>query len=95
MMVAVMSAARAVIWVWQRTRRNERVASIIAVVIHRFYMSPSFHVFTRPVTTRTVEIIDSMQFVFVNDRRNAPVTPRLPTVNISSSPSSREPAASG
>ena len=63
--------------------------------IHRFFMSPSRQVLTRPVTTRTVQIIDSMQFVFVNDRRSAPVTPSRATVNISSSPSSSDAAASG
>ena len=31
--------------------------------------------FDPAVTVRTVEIIDSMQFVFVNDRRRAPVSP--------------------
>ena len=82
-------------WVWPRTRRNERWASIMPVAIHRFFMSPSPQVLTRPVTTRTVEIIDSMQLVFVNDRRSAPVIPRPVTVNISSSPSSSDPAASG
>lgn len=45
------------------------------VSIRRFFMSPSFQVLTRPVTVRTIEIIDSMQFVFVNDRRRAPVSP--------------------
>ena len=53
------------------TRRNERWASIFPVAIHRFFMSPSCQVLNLPVTVRTVEIIDSMQFVFVNDRRSA------------------------
>ena len=52
-----------VIWVWSRTRRKVRWASIMPVAIHRFFMSPSCQFLTRPVTTRTVEIIDSMQFV--------------------------------
>jgi len=82
-------------WVCPRTRRKERWASIIPVAIHRFFMSPFSHFLTRPVTTRTVEIIDSMQFVFVNDRRNAPVIPSRATVNISSNPSRSDPAASG
>ncbi len=50
---------------------------------------------TRPVVVRQMEIIDSMQLVFVNDRRSRPVTPRPATVNISSSPSRREAPASG
>ena len=35
--------------------------------IQRFFIVPSRQCFTRPVVVRTIEIIDSMQFVFVND----------------------------
>ena len=76
---APMTVTRLAIWVWPLTRRNERWASIMPVAIYRFFMSPSFQILTRPVTTRTVEIIDSMQFVFVNDRRSAPVMPSRAT----------------
>ena len=53
-----------------RTRRNERSASSIPTAIHRLRILPSPQFFTRPDVVRTIEIIDSMQFVFVNVRRN-------------------------
>ena len=38
--------------------------------IQRFFIVPSRQCFTRPVVVRVIEIIDSMQFVFVNDWRS-------------------------
>ena len=42
-----------------------------------------------------MEIIDSMQFVFVNEARNRFGTPSRATVNISSSPSTQRPGSVG
>ena len=80
---------------WPLRRRKERSASSIPAAIQRFFIVPSRQCFTRPVVVRVIEIIDSMQFVFVNDWRSRPVTPRPATVNMSSSPSRSDPAASG
>jgi hypothetical protein len=80
---------------WPLRRRKECSASSIPAAIHRFFIVPSRQCFTRAVVVRVIEIIDSMQFVFVNDRRSRPVTPRPATVNISSSPSRSDPSASG
>ena len=48
--------------------------------IQRFFISPSFQRLTGPVVVRQIEIIDSVQFVFVKDCRNRPVTPSRATV---------------
>src|SRR5215204_2413435 len=48
--------------------------------IQRFFIVPSRQCFTRSLVVRVMEIIDSMQFVFVNDRRSRPVTPKRATV---------------
>jgi len=90
-----MTVTSVAIWVWPLTRRNERWSSITPVAIHRFFISPPFRVLTRWLTTRTVQIVDSMQLVLVNDRCSAPVMSSWATVNISSRPSSSDPAASG
>src|SRR5271157_1047983 len=80
---------------WPRTRRNERSASSMPAAIQRFFMEPSFHLVTRPVVRLAIEIIDSMQFVVVSVPANVPPTPSRRTVNMSSSPSRSEAAASG
>ena len=81
--------------VWPLTRRKDRSASSIPAAIHRFFIVPFFQFFTRPVVVREIEIIDSMQFVFVKVRRNRTGTSSRATVNISSSPSRSDAAASG
>ena len=63
------AATRAGMSAWPLRRRKERSASSIPAAIHRFFIVPSRQCFTRPVVVR-MEIIDSMQFVFVNDRRS-------------------------
>ena len=63
--------------------------------IQRFFIEPSFHLVTRLVVRLAIEIIDSMQLVVVSVLANVPPTPRRRTVNMSSSPSRNEAAASG
>ena len=60
----------------------------------RLIMAGSCHRFTFPIVAFAVPIIDSMMFVFDNDRAKRPVTPRRVTVNMSSRPSRRLAAAS-
>ena len=90
-----MAATRAGISAQPFTRRNERSASSIPAATQRFFMEPSFQRFTRPMTVRATEIIDSMQLVLVSVSASRPPTPRRRTVNMSSRPSSRLAAASG
>ena len=80
---------------WPLTRRKDRSASSMPAAIHRFFMVPFCQFLTRPVVVRVMEIIDSMQFVFVNVRRNRTGISSRATVNISSSPSRSDAAASG
>jgi hypothetical protein len=61
----------------------------------RFFMEPSFHLVTRPVVRLAIEIIDSMQLVEVSVSARVPPTPRRRTVNMLSSPSRNDAAASG
>src|SRR3954453_2811622 len=72
---------------WPLIRRKERSASSMLAAIHRFFMVPFFQYFTRPMVSRAMEIIDSMQFVFVMLALSRLGTPRRATVNISSRPS--------
>ena len=58
-------------------------------------MAPFCQFLTFAVVVRAMEIIDSMAFVVVNDRRIVGLTPRAVTVNISSRPSLSDLAASG
>ena len=60
------AATRAGMSLHPRTRRNDRSASSIPTVIQRFRIFPSPQFFTRPLVVLTIEIIDSIQFVFVN-----------------------------
>ena len=91
----LMAVTRVGMSAWPLTRRNERSASSMPAAIHRFFIVPSRQFFTRPVVVRQIEIIDSMQFVFVNVRRNRTGIASRATVNISSSPSRNDAAASG
>ena len=83
---AVMAATKTGISAWPMMRRRIVRLSSIPAAIQRFFMVPSRQCFTRPVVVRVMEIIDSMQFVFVNHRRSRPPTPRRATVNMSSRP---------
>ncbi len=62
---------------------------------HRLTIVPSRHRFTLRAVVRPIEIIDSIAFVHVSVRVRRSPTPRRRTVNISSSPSRNDAAASG